>query len=291
MQQKDPLVSVVMITYAHEKYIRQAIEGVFLQKTNFPIEFIIANDCSSDNSDEIIKNIISKAPQHITVKYIKHEKNKGVIANFLWALKEAKGNYIALCEGDDYWISENKLQNQADFLNGNEDYMLCYHRVYFLTNDKIELLPHHQLKTEEKTFDLEEIAKVNPISTLSVMFRNNRIVFPDWIIDHKIGDYPLWLLLAEKGKIKFSPEIMGVYRNGVGIQSSLPVIKNLETTNVLLATLEKHFTNNTSVVQSLADQRRHNETRILYYKKNKYKMKLYNFLYKIYYSLNISKKK
>ena len=114
-----PLVSVIMITYGHEKYIEEAIRGVFLQKTNFPLELIISNDKSPDSTDEIIKNIIKSAPENISVNYIQHLENIGMLPNFISTLKMAEGKYIAVCEGDDYWTDENKLQKQIDFLEKN----------------------------------------------------------------------------------------------------------------------------------------------------------------------------
>ena len=108
-----PLVSVTMVTYGQEKYIQKAIEGVFLQKTNFPVELIIANDCSPDNTDEIVKEIIKKSPPNIQVKYTKHEINKGMIPNFIWVYQQAQGKYIAICEGDDYWTDEKLAEKVA----------------------------------------------------------------------------------------------------------------------------------------------------------------------------------
>ena len=118
---KNTLVSVVMITYNHEKYIQQAIEGVLMQKINFHIELIIADDTSPDQTENIVKKIIVEHPNGHWIKYTKHKFNKGVSKNFTWALKQAKGKYIALCEGDDYWTDPLKLQKQVDFLEENEN--------------------------------------------------------------------------------------------------------------------------------------------------------------------------
>src|SRR5690554_114420 len=97
------LISVVMITYGHEKYIHKAIEGVLMQQGGFDVEFIIADDHSPDNTEDIVKNIKNTHPKASCIKYTKHPVNKGMTQNFSWALKEATGKYIALCEGDDYW--------------------------------------------------------------------------------------------------------------------------------------------------------------------------------------------
>ena len=111
----DITVSVVMITYNHEKFIKEALESIFSQKTNFHYELIISNDCSTDNTDEVIKKIIDKNENGSLINYTNHHKNKGMIPNFLWSIQQAKGKYIALCEGDDYWTDPYKLQKQVDF--------------------------------------------------------------------------------------------------------------------------------------------------------------------------------
>ena len=129
----DITVSVVMITYNHEKFIKEALESIFSQKTNFHYELIISNDCSTDNTDEVIKKIIDKNENGSLINYTNHHKNKGMIPNFLWSIQQAKGKYIALCEGDDYWVDPYKLQKQVDFLEANPDYSI--HSGLAITSD------------------------------------------------------------------------------------------------------------------------------------------------------------
>jgi glycosyltransferase involved in cell wall biosynthesis len=122
----NPKVSVCMITYGHEKYIRQAIEGVLMQECDFDIELIIANDASPDSTDEIIQSLIESHLKSTWIKYVRHEKNIGMMPNFIYALNQCKGKYIALCEGDDYWTEPLKLQKQVEFLEENEEYSICW---------------------------------------------------------------------------------------------------------------------------------------------------------------------
>lgn len=135
MERDDIVVSVVMITYGHEKYIEEAINGVFMQQTDFSVELIIANDCSPDNTDEVVKNLIANAPANVTVIYIRHESNVGMMPNFISAVQQTKGKYIALCEGDDYWTDSLKLQKQVGFLERNEDFFGCQHFRKVVYND------------------------------------------------------------------------------------------------------------------------------------------------------------
>jgi len=122
-----PLVSVCMITYNHENFIKDAIEGILMQKTSFPIELIIGEDCSTDNTRKIVKDYEEKYPEIIFAQY--SEKNLGMINNFLNVLQAARGKYIALCEGDDYWTDPLKLQKQVDFLEANPEYVICANRT------------------------------------------------------------------------------------------------------------------------------------------------------------------
>jgi len=215
-----PLVSVIMITYGHEKYIEEAIKGVFLQKTNFPLELIISNDKSPDSTDEIVKNIIKYAPENISVKYIQHPENIGMLPNLISTLKMAAGKYIAVCEGDDYWIDENKLQIQIDFLEKNEDFTLTFHNVFIRNGKTLSTdLDYEKRLNSKDIYTIDDLSKGNFIHTPSVVFRNMEIEFPEWYYTSFLGDYPLWSWLSKKGKIKYFPEKMAVYRENVGVWS------------------------------------------------------------------------
>lgn len=122
------LVSVLMITYNHEAYILEAINGILNQEAAFEIELIVSNDASSDNSHQIILDFINTYEGQATIAYHFHENNLGIQENFKFAHSKAKGKYIAICEGDDYWIDSKKLQKQVDFLEQNLDYSLSYTR-------------------------------------------------------------------------------------------------------------------------------------------------------------------
>ena len=130
MNRELPKVSVVTITYGHEKYIAETLDGILMQQYDGPVEFIIANDNSPDATDEVVKKYFleNPAPSNFEIKYTKHETNKGMMPNFIWALEQATGKYIALCEGDDYWTDPLKLQKQVDFLESHPDYSVTFHR-------------------------------------------------------------------------------------------------------------------------------------------------------------------
>ena len=121
---KKPLVSICCITYNQEKYIAQCLDGFIIQKVDFSFEIVISDDCSTDNTKKIIDTYVSKYPA--IFKDVSPSKNLGSTKNFYHVLEKASGKYIAYCEGDDYWIDENKLQMQVDFLETNPEYGICY---------------------------------------------------------------------------------------------------------------------------------------------------------------------
>lgn len=227
MQNIVPEVSVVMITYGHENYIESAIEGVFAQKTDFLIELLIANDCSPDNSDSIIEKAIQNKPENIIVTYKRHQENIGMMPNFIWALENAKGKYIALCEGDDFWTDSKKMQIQYDFMESNEDFAMCFHPVEItMAND----LDHYEYSIPQSdvllTFD---IVRNHYIPTCSLFLRNGYFIngLPPWFKNLISGDIPLEILLSTKGKTKYIDRKMACYsRNESGIsQSSVQLSK------------------------------------------------------------------
>jgi len=206
---RQPLVSVCLITYNHEKFIAQAIESVLMQKVNFGWEFIIADDCSTDRTREIIKQYKAKHP---FIKLILQEKNVGPAQNFDDLIKSPTGKYIAYFEGDDYWTDSLKLQKQVDFLEANPDFAICFHKVGVKCEvDDEKSYISNQNQKEITTF--EDLTVKNYIHSLSCVFRNNLFGdFPEWFKESPLGDYPLHLLNAMHGKIKFFDDLMGVYR-------------------------------------------------------------------------------
>ncbi len=207
------LVSVITITYGQEDYIIQAIEGVLMQKYDGHIEFIISNDNSPDSTDELIRNYFNNLniPSNFTINYINHKQNKGVINNFIWSLNQANGDYIAICEGDDYWIDSLKLKKQVDFLEDNPSYSLCFHNAIKLyDNGRNPELFNNFSKSKQITLD--EIVKKWIIPTASILFRKSILPLPEWSLEIYSGDQTLALISISKGNIFYLNSIMSIYR-------------------------------------------------------------------------------
>lgn len=213
MQFKNrPEVAVFMVTYNHARYIEQAIAGVLMQQTDFPFKLFIGEDCSTDGTREICLKYQEKYPDKIEL--LLTEKNIGATLNAhnVYRACFAHSDYTAMCEGDDYWTDPLKLQQQVDFLAANPDFAICFHRVKIINEDgdKKSYLSNPNQK-EVTTF--EDLAGGNYIHTPSCVFRNHLFKeFPAQYFEMPIGDYPLHLLNAQYGKIKFLGDVMGVYR-------------------------------------------------------------------------------
>lgn len=216
MEKEAPLVSVWMTTYNHERYIAQAIESVLMQKTSFPFELLIGEDCSTDNTGKICKDYAERHPG--VIRLFSRAKNLGMIQNGLATLSEAKGKYVAILEGDDFWIDPLKLQKQVDFLESNPDFSLCFHNAYEIDGQE-EGLPYSKIfrHYEKDVFSLPDLFKSWFIPTASVVFRRSAVIdLPDWYSSAPVGDTPFFVLVASKGKLKLVEGIMSAYRHHPG---------------------------------------------------------------------------
>jgi len=163
-----PKVSVAMITYNHEKCIAQAIESVLMQETTFPIELVIGEDYSTDNTREIVKRYAALRPD--VIQPLLHERNVGMRGNGDAVLEACRGQYIACLEGDDYWTSPQKLQRQVDFLDQHPDYSICGHRFMNVFSDHPEWPPSAS-PVQKESGTLRDILRWNYLLTCTVMYR------------------------------------------------------------------------------------------------------------------------
>jgi glycosyltransferase involved in cell wall biosynthesis len=203
-------VSVLMITYNHELFIEEAINSVLGQKANFNIELVIGDDHSNDKTEHIVNNIKNANSSQITIKYYRQEENRGANMNFYDNLSKCSGEYIALCEGDDYWIDEFKLQKQVNLLENKLDCTICFHDSYELKNN---VLTENSLKYKKSYFNIFDLAKGNFIHTPTILFRFNALRNDSSKAKNLyVGDYILLMHLASQGDIAYLDEKMSVYR-------------------------------------------------------------------------------
>jgi glycosyltransferase involved in cell wall biosynthesis len=212
-----PTVSICCITYNHEKYIAQAIESFLMQKTNFPYEIIIGEDCSRDQTRAVCIEYHKRYSDKI--KLFLNNSNKGMHRNFLDSLDACQGKYIAVCEGDDYWIDPYKLQKQVAYLEANPEYGLV-----FTDADHYHEVDGSHIRAYDKTFrrriptgDVLSVLLqgVNPYKTCTALFRKSLIDKYGEISSmsrFKMSDFILWLYIASLAKIGCLPDSTAVYR-------------------------------------------------------------------------------
>jgi glycosyltransferase involved in cell wall biosynthesis len=204
-------ISVCMITYNHERFIKQAIESILEQETVFSFNLIIADDGSKDNTAAICRNLKEKYPDKIN--FIENQPNIGMMPNFIKALKLCSGKYIALCEGDDYWTDKTKLEQAIRILEEHTEYAICCHGNYKLINHK--LIEDNILNINSSgNFTLENYLLQPFFHTSSIVFRTIELIpeIPEWYKDVFAGDNFLVALLASKGYIYYMAKYMSVYR-------------------------------------------------------------------------------
>lgn len=213
-----PLVVIQCITYNQEPYLKDALEGFVMQKTEFPFIAIVHEDASTDKTAEILREYADKYPDiifPIIEKENQYSKRNGSLKRVMKTAREITGaKYIALCEGDDYWIDPFKLQKQVNFLELHPDYSMCCTNFYNEYSDKSrKLSKYHTLKS--KDLKIEDII-INGglyISTASICYRYQlakNLPYEDKNLT--IGDHPLQIYLAYIGKIKLLEDITTIYR-------------------------------------------------------------------------------
>ncbi|MGV0956533.1 glycosyltransferase [Empedobacter falsenii] len=207
---KIQLVTVFMISYNQQDYIIEALENVLNQKTNFKYRVILSDDCSTDNTKIVIEKYLENHPQKDKVEFISQEKNLGWMPNFIFTLRkcqESGAKYIAMCEGDDYWTDENKLQKQVDLLESNPEVVLACHQYKELYNDgSMIACPYFRedfFKGEDSfKFNQKDFEEFMRIQTMTIVFRSSALnlnlrhkynFYCDTHIKHHILDHGLGL--------------------------------------------------------------------------------------------------
>ena len=223
----EPLVSVFITTYQHAPFIRDCLEGVLMQKTTFPVEILIGEDESTDGTREICIEYAEKYPDKIRLflrdrktSQLYDEGGKFIIRfNHKWLRKSARGKYIAVCEGDDYWTDPYKLQKQAGFLEANDDYILTaggYQTLDVKTGIKEKVIkkvkPCDDGREGGYSFTQAEASKVWITKMLTLMYRNLDIDNLTLLQYRYSRDVHLIYHLLQKGKGFFFLELFGVYR-------------------------------------------------------------------------------
>lgn len=220
----QPFVSVCIVTYQHARFIRQAIEGALMQKTDFPVEILVGEDESTDGTREICLDYAKRYPDRMRV-FLRSRRDVVQIDgqargsyNFRMTLREAKGEFIALCEGDDYWTDPEKLQRQVDYLRAHPECIGCFHDTKLVDADGQTLLKSY-FQSEQDNFTQQDVLEslMSREPTCSLVFRKSafREPLPEWYL-RRPSDLYLDILLTSHGSLGFVRRNMGAYRKHAG---------------------------------------------------------------------------
>lgn len=262
MERDDILLSIGMLTYNHEKYVRQALEGILLQKTKFRFEVIVGDDCSTDGTQEILQEYRKNYPE--IFRLVLREKNIGATKNNYDLKHRAKGKYFACLEGDDYWTDENKLQIQVDFLEAHPEYIACVHKCLFVdeSSKPIKNQPLNGYYCNKEIFTLKEFERGElPGQTATLMYRNIFLnTSRDYSIMYKasdrISDKTAILILLSYGNIYNIDKVMSCYRyiinpNGKNVSSNYIGKNNRDELMEYLNNLEDYARDNLNIALNM----------------------------------------
>jgi glycosyltransferase involved in cell wall biosynthesis len=217
-----------VLTFNQEQHILKTLKSIGSQKCNFNMEVIIADDNSPDNTKVIVQRFLNEYKKNnIEFKYFRHDLNKGVSSNLIWSLKKSLGKYIAFCEGDDYWLNDDKIQSQFNFLESNPSIKLhCSSFKLVKPNGYEEIINHglnHQIK-----FNLNFLKKKWITKFVTVMIKKSSIDFKEIEGYNNLRDIQLFYTVLKNGDGFYSTDINASYNlHGNGLHSSNIGLKNL----------------------------------------------------------------
>lgn len=250
-----PKVSVCMIAYNVDRFIGRAIESVLMQKVDFEIELIISNDHSPDNTEDIVFGYIDNHPKGNLIKYKKQDKNIGSTLNYLWVLENSTGDFVSICDSDDFWSDPNKLQKQVDFLENHPQFIGSFHNRY--TCDVFENIISTSITEEEKRnwgFD-DLILRMPEIPSASVVFRKSEDFnlpkeFKKVVVN---GDTFLWAYLLQFGSFYYDPTVSPSYyrQHSNGLWSSKNSLKKATLSYNTYKLLQESFPDKPSIKDQL----------------------------------------
>ena len=259
---KMTLVDVNLVTYNHERFVSRAIESILQQKTNFDFRLIIGDDCSTDNTQSIIRDYAQQFPERIQLvlaaehRGIKHRDRMGIEV-----LRLSTAKYVALLDGDDYWTDPNKLQTQVDFLEDHPKCSLCFHNAELIYDDGSKPPRNLHPPNQKGIATVEDL--INGLVPLpcTAMFRKNLLRdLPDWFYKVPNADWMMWVMLAQQGSICYINQVMAAYRiHAQGVSSRLTaqqrVTNHIETYRAINAQLNYKYDRMISEIVAAAPRR------------------------------------
>jgi glycosyltransferase involved in cell wall biosynthesis len=280
-----PMVSVRFMVYNNEEYIREAVESILLQQTDFMVEIVVGDDFSTDSTLDIIKEYKNTDKIHFNIlqrvvngDYWNDRKRSGRVCNFKNIVENCSGKYVALLDGDDYWTDPLKLQKQVDFLEVNHDYAGSFHDTTVINEQDTDdiLKPFRGYK--KSIFNLEDtISTIALFHTSSFVFRRDLLEIPTWFTKVQSADMALFAIIASNGPLYRIDATMSVYRKNEGGVTSTIKIKDYHKKRIELF---KHLRTFCSIkVKSNIDEViRFHKGQLKIFNQSKFKSRIKRFL-------------
>lgn len=232
-----------MTTYNLEKYVEESILSVLNQRTEFAFNLLILDDCSTDNTISIINSIVNSHPNGHLIELHSNENNLGVLQNSKKIFGLATAPYIAMIDGDDYWIDEQKIQKQCHFLENNKDFNSSCSLVesFYVSSGIRKKFVDGWHKSKKEDYDVKDYL-ISPFSQTSSYFFRNNVKFPDWYDNLQSNDATIFCIATGSGKIKYFKQFFSVYRiNPTNYSSKKTPKKSNEKTRYFLNKIDEYF--------------------------------------------------
>lgn len=243
----NPIVSVVILTYNHYRFFPNAIEGILKQASSYSYEIVIGDDCSNDGTSTLIESYSKRFSSLIRVR--RNNTNLGMLINTQLTIRDCKGKYYTICEGDDFWTDSSKLQRQVDFLEANPDYAMVATDIVLVDGDG-NILPDNAMVIKQRSLRKEEIGffdllQTNLINTVTVCVRSD--IIKELALEAETRnlwyaiDKWFWLNIALKHKIKLFYDKTAAYRIHPGGVTRSPDFLHKRAGLIYLDVIKKMF--------------------------------------------------
>jgi glycosyltransferase involved in cell wall biosynthesis len=220
-----------MTSYQHERYVAEALDGILAQSTDFPFEVLVGDDASTDGTRAVIARYAKAHPDRIQTYFPEHNLGGGGKPLFAELIRRSRGQYLAQLDADDYWTSPDKLARQVAFLDEHPECSMCFHNVICHYEDGSAPDAPYSGHQEALELGVGTLLDGCQVASCTPLFRREAIdPLPDWYFDLPWGDWPMYFIAAQHGRLWYMPHIMGVYRiHSNGMYNGSPELERYET--------------------------------------------------------------